>query len=398
MKSRTLVSLQFLVLFFALASSALANTYYVDGVNGNDNNNCQSATSACQTISHAISLAVSGDTIMVAPAIYHGTLFVTTSVSIIGAGAANTIISGSNNQNYDAVVVIPNQSPQLVVSLSGLTIQDAVAVGETNGGNGVLNYGKLIITNSVITKNAAGLAFGGGINNYGFLTLNKSTISGNSARNGGGIACGGSVPITILSMNINNSTISNNVAGTEGGGIYTVGCPTTITNSTITGNSLQPSSDPVVGGIYSFSTVFINNTTISSNMGGIYVQPKSTTKIQNSILSDNSPTGEFVNCAPFGSLTSDGYNISDDASCKFSSSGDMNTTDPMLGPLQNNGGATMTMAISPGSPAIDAGNPAGCTDGHGHLLPNDERGKLRPGDPSLKTGCDIGAYEYQFPK
>jgi hypothetical protein len=72
----------------------------------------------------------------------------------------------------------------------------------------------------------------------------------------------------------------------------------------------------------------------------------------------------------------------------------MNNTDPMLGPLQNNGGLTQTMALLSGSPAIDAGNPAGCTDGSGHLLKTDQRGMPRP-DPEDTGGCDIGSYESQ---
>ena len=70
----------------------------------------------------------------------------------------------------------------------------------------------------------------------------------------------------------------------------------------------------------------------------------------------------------------------------------------MLGPLKNNGGSTQTEALLAGSPAIDAGNPAGCTDNVGHLLKVDQRGDKRPGDPRLPTACDIGAYEFQFPK
>jgi predicted outer membrane repeat protein len=399
--------IRFSVLAFlslTLISSAFANTYYVDGVNGSDNNNCQSATFACKTITHAINLAVSGDTIMVAPATYGGPIVVATNVSIVGAGAANTIITGSGNQ--EAVVLIPSKSPELVVSLSGVTIQDGVATNfSTTGGTGVLNYGKLTIANSVITRNAAVLAWGGGITNHGLLTINKTTISGNTAQDqGGGIACSSLTSPSMVSMNINNSTIEGNFGGTQGGGIYTQGCPTTIINSTITGNStsLNLEGDGVGGGIYSFSTVFINNTTISGNSsptaGGIYVFPKTTTKIQNSILANNAAAGSDGNCFPPESVTSDGYNISSDTSCSFSSLGDMNSTNPMLGPLQNNGGPTMTMEVSSGSPGIDAGNPTGCTDGHGHLLVNDQRGDKRPGDPSLKTGCDIGAYEYQFPK
>ena len=66
----------------------------------------------------------------------------------------------------------------------------------------------------------------------------------------------------------------------------------------------------------------------------------------------------------------------------------------MLGPLQNNGGPTATMALLPGSPAIDAGNPSGCTGGLGHLLKTDQRGSRRP-DKEDTGGCDMGAYERQ---
>ena len=68
--------------------------------------------------------------------------------------------------------------------------------------------------------------------------------------------------------------------------------------------------------------------------------------------------------------------------------------DPKLGPLQNNGGPTQTMALLAGSPAIDTGNPAGCTDGKGHLLITDQRGLPRP-DTEDSHGCDMGAYERQ---
>jgi hypothetical protein len=93
-------------------------------------------------------------------------------------------------------------------------------------------------------------------------------------------------------------------------------------------------------------------------------------------------------------VISQGYNLSSDNRCNFDNSGDRNGTHPKLGPLQNNGGPTQTMALLPGSPAIDAGNPSGCRDGHGHLLTTDQRGYPRP-DKEDKTGCDMGAYEKQ---
>src|SRR5207247_1205120 len=59
-----------------------------------------------------------------------------------------------------------------------------------------------------------------------------------------------------------------------------------------------------------------------------------------------------------GSLITHGYNIcSDNGSGLLNGPGDQINTDPMLGPLQDNGGPTFTHALLPGSPAIDAGDP-----------------------------------------
>jgi hypothetical protein len=113
-----------------------------------------------------------------------------------------------------------------------------------------------------------------------------------------------------------------------------------------------------------------------------------TATLENSIIGNNSGG----NCG--GSVTSNGYNLSSDGTCNFHNTGDLNNTDPKLGPLQNNGGPTQTEALLPGSPAIDAGNPSGCTDGQGHLLKTDQRGQPRP-DHEDTGGCDMGAYERQ---
>lgn len=167
----------------------------------------------------------------------------------------------------------------------------------------------------------------------------------------------------------------------------------TINNSTVSGNfATSHNRYSTGGGISSFGTLTISNSTISGNGasgpgGGIHAG--GTAKIQNSIVA-NSPSGG--NCS--GTMTSKGYNLSSDGTCNFSSKRDWNNTDPMLGPLQNNLGPTWTMALKPGSPAVDAGNPSGCTDGSGVLLKTDQRGQRRP-DSEDKTGCDIGAYERQ---
>jgi hypothetical protein len=197
---------------------------------------------------------------------------------------------------------------------------------------------------------------------------------------------------------INNSTISSNKAfvydkGAYGGGISNSGT-LTINNTTLQGNGAQGGlfcSGGFGGGIYndSVGTLVVNNSTVSENgalfAGGIFINGGTAT-LQNSILENSG------NCS--GKISSNGYNLSSDDTCNFRNPGDLNNTDPILGPLQNNGGPTQTMALLPGSPAIDTGNPSGCTDGNAHLLKTDQRGRPRP-DKEDTGGCDMGAYESQ---
>ena len=85
------ISLLLLALSLALVPTALAsNTWYVDGVHGKNKNDCKSPQTACKTIKHAISLASSGDSIMVAAATYTENLIISFSLKVIGSGAATT--------------------------------------------------------------------------------------------------------------------------------------------------------------------------------------------------------------------------------------------------------------------------------------------------------------------
>jgi hypothetical protein len=381
-----------------LAPTALASsTWYVDGVNGSDSNNCKTRLHACKTIGHAISLAHSGDSIMVSAAVYRENVAIGFSLKIIGSGAKTTIIDGGG---VNTVVAIPN--PNAHVALLKVTIRNGrAAVGHCGftlcvEGGGIYNSGTLSVIDSTISGNVAFLqekscylytlrpsclALGGGIyNSVGTLTISKSTIMGNVANvsclyncfaAGGAILNGGSVTI-------NNSTISGNNAfasskylsvSSFGGGISnSVSTNVTVNNSTISGNGALSSGGGIGGGI--------------SNSGGTAI-------FQNSIVANSTYGG---NCS--GTITSNGYNLSSDDTCSFNRTGDLNNTDPKLGRLQNNGGPTQTQALLSGSPAIDAGNPGGCTDGQGHLLKTDQRGKPRH-DKEDTGGCDMGAYERQ---
>jgi hypothetical protein len=420
MKLRLVLSL----LFLTLAPAALASTtWFVDGVNGSDSNDCTSATTGCKTIGHAINLAASGDSIMVAPATYSENLMIRFSLNIAGASASTTIIDGGGVATV--VFITAGQ-----VTLSGVTIRNGLNSGGGGGigtnagtsvqilnsvisgnsaqfGGGIENGGAMGITNSIISGNTASEFGGGGVDIGGLfasLTINKSTISGNSAVEGGGGISGGG-PCTLTS---NNSTISGNSASSgPGGGIDSVCGVTTITNSTISGNTASVGTSGSQnagrgGGLYFEGPNFnLNNSTISGNSvngtgasgGGIYLFAHSVTTLtlQNSIVADN-PSGG--NCAGNGTFISNGYNLSSDNTCNFTGTGDLNDINPKLGPLQNNGGPSQTMALGAGSPAIDAGNPSGCTDNHGILLKSDQRGAPRP-DKEDTGGCDLGAFESQ---
>lgn len=382
----------FPVLFLTLASSAPASTtWYVNGVSGDDGDNCTSALTACKTITHAISRALSGDSIIVAAATYKENLTISKSLNVIGSSASTTIIDGGG---VGTVVAISSANAH--VNLSKLKIRNGLStVGVFRGaapcGGGILNVGTLTISSTVISGNHATVSGGGGICNDGATTVSNSTISGNQASGRIELFVQGGGVLNYGTLTINSSTISGNSLHLgEGGGIANNG-KATINNSTISGNNGFLRG----GGILGTGTTSINNSTIASNtdtFGTIQPQPGGgiwgISTIQNSIVANNSGG----NC--FGTISSKGYNLSSDGTCDFDNRGDLNNHDPLLGPLQNNGGPTQTMALLSGSPAIDAGNPVGCTDGQSHLLKTDQRGMPRH-DPEDSGGCDMGAYERQ---
>jgi hypothetical protein len=287
-----------------------------------------------------------------------------------------------------------------IANAGTLTISNSRVYGNTvlytGDGPGILNSGTLTINNSIISGNFAGKGYtnGGGIYSSGMLDITNSTISSNSiTTNGGGVYNTGVATIT-------STTISGNFAGGGypfpngpgfGGGICnSADAMLTITNSTVSGNAVLTTDlgPGCGGGIANSGPLQIANTTISDNSatngGGIC--NGSALEIENTILNAG-PTG--ANIFNGGTITSHGYNLSsDDGGGYLTGPGDQINTDPILGPLQDNGGPTFTHRPFPGSLAIDAGDP--------NFTPPpfyDQRG---PGFDRVVNGrIDIGSFEVQ---
>jgi hypothetical protein len=303
-----------------------------------------------------------------------------------------------------------NDTLQLVsLTVNGSVFADMIILTSSTVGNLDIQGGFASLTDSVVTS---GLFIQGGL----LVTLTNSTVSG-------------SVSIEPLST----VTLTNSAVG---GNVSVQGSTVTLTTSTVGGivvggTSVQPASsitlnNSTVNGAVSVQLLLLYGTTIcagqvevatltnSTVSHGVYVYgviPRptinggdvSTSQAAIVTLSNTTASGGLVNsCAGgqailalsnsivagqcSGSFTSLGYNmIGNTSGCSFTPGpGDLVNVDPMLGPLQDNGGPTLTQALLPGSPAIDAGSPA-CPPPD-----TDQRGVPRP----QGAACDIGAYEF----
>lgn len=312
-----------------------------------------------------------------------GGLLLLTNVHVIG----NSGDYGVSNRNqaemeYTGGVVGGNQGGGIYNTTSTATLSNLTVI-DNSGGPGVHNQGstttKLTLTNSAVMTNTAtsgagilndGLAAnatvedtrisfnmatagGGGVNNSGVMTIRRSTIDHNQARTGGAIDHAGS------SMQLTNDTLSHNSVSDNGGGLYNRGSASLL-----------------------HVTIGANSASGSETGGNIYIDGDSAALSMHSTMVANAGSGG--NCFNnLGTITSQGYNLESTDTCGLGAVGDIVNADPLLGPLQYNGGPTWTHALLPGSPGIDAGDNSGCPA-------TDQRGVARP----QGSACDIGAYEY----
>ncbi len=284
-----------------------------------------------------------------------------------------------------------------------------------NGGGIYLNTGSSLTVadttfsanDAIVSPYAVGSGEGGAIYSLGTLTVYNSTFTGNIAQRAGAISCSGGT------VDISGSTFSSNTAssdiGGDGGAIYAP-CTMSIRNSTFSSNTANHNGGAILGDNDSSPVEVINNTFYNNaGVSGGAVANYGLMVVNNSTFSNNnSANGGAVRVGLGGSLTlrnsilanslagvdcskSDGApaienfnNLIESTGAGFESCGTaLLTSDPALGPLQNNGGPTQTMALLVGSPAIDIGDDVTC-------WPADQRGITRPQGPA----CDLGAYEY----
>jgi hypothetical protein len=310
-----------------------------------------------------------------------GQLTIDKSLTITGPGASLLTVGRAAGTGR-----IFSVSPGVAATIEDLTIAHGL-LGGSGCGAGIYNdRGTLTVRRATVTGNAA--TSGGGIcsNADGAaasLTLAASTVSGNTASFGGGIFTQGIAGGT-STMAIVDSAISGNMAMGDGAGLYISGATdtsveATIANTTTTGNR----ADNAGGGIHVvMGTVTLNNTLVAGNRVG--PGPSTTASdvlgalaaasASNLIGADTGMTGVMHG--------TNGNQVGMSGS----------PIDPRLGPLASNGGPTLTHALLPGSPALDAGDNAlavGVTDQRGVGF-----ARIRDAaDAGTVPTVDIGSFE-----
>ena len=310
---------------------------------------------------------------------------------------------------------------------------DGLGVVDAGRGGGVFNSGTLILDAVTVMGNVAGAGgaggnagasgcdggsggqggYGGGVYNQGALSVTASTFKGNQAGRGGaggagtafnpagsGVGApgvdgsggqgglGGGIFSESGRLTVSDSTLADNLAGVggagggmmgagggggSGGALAVVSGPSEVRNATVADNGVGSGGASPAG-----------VTAASGSGGGLFVESSGTAddlSLRNTIVASNNG----LDCAssPGSAILNGGYDLSyGDRTCPGAH------RNPRLGPLQDNGGPTETLAIAAGSPAVD-----GIPGGTGGCPATDQRGVRRP----QGRACDIGAFEFTTP-
>jgi parallel beta-helix repeat protein len=272
-----------------------------------------------------------------------------------------------------------------ILDLTDVTVSGNTA---TAGGGGLATVGggSTTLTDCVVSGNTAQSNGGGLYNDGGGTTLTNCTVSGNTSQsNGGGLAttAAGGTELT-------DCTVRGNTASGNGGGIYNVASSTTLGGCTVSGNTAESNG----GGMFSTNSATLGNVTIAGNTaidgGGLFFLNGLVT-LTNATVSGNTALSNVGGLYIFPGVVATVTNTivagqaagTDTGVGTFTGSNNViGVDDPLLGPLGDYGGPTMTMPLLPGSPAIGGGTAAGAPA-------SDQRGQPRAGS------VDIGAFQGQ---
>jgi hypothetical protein len=304
-----------------------------------------------------------------------------------GEGSSNTLLAGAGSGAHGGIAE----------GGSVWAANHSVAVSNTTGNGNLLEApgGQGLPS----AEQTGGLAMGGGLwltqeKNAGPSSIFGSTFAGNlvdgsagpgaksGISEGGGIwLVGENAPVSVANTTIASNLVRYHAEKTggiaQGGGLWAVGAPPStmaLTSLTISGNRIEGAAQFSEGGnLFWEEAVTIRNSIVTAGVG----------------------PGGSENCSKPPESASLGFNLESLDQCGFHAGGDQVNKNPLLGPLQANGGPTQTMAPAANSPAVDQGAASGLTA--------DQRGVVRPIDfPSIPNsaaagadGSDVGAFELQ---
>jgi hypothetical protein len=319
-----------------------------------------------------------------------GSEIVVTSTTRSIAIDAGSLTSGLTIDGGPGTNRIFTVNPGTNLSLTGLTLTGGNGTGLTANGRGgaILNFGSLTLTRCTLSGNASPGAYGGAIfSDRATLVLTQCTLSGNSISSGGGAIFQNEGTATLTQC-----TLSGNTAPGGGGAIASLGSME-LTSCTFHGNSAVSG-----GALFARGSVTLTHCTLAGNTamygGAIQNDGISSLTLTNCIVAENTASYRSADIENAGTLATTGINLIGDLSGYGLTAGPtILTGDPLLRPLANNGGPTQTMALRPGSPAIDA---ATAISG----LTTDQRGFPRKVDGDgdsdgfgFFSTTDLGAFE-----
>lgn len=317
---------------------------------------------------------------------------------VVQGGRAHDAAGGGCVRSFGDVVLRGTDVFDCEVSTSGTT---PARGGAVQADAVVFMIGGSSITGSRAIAASAD-ADGGGVHARYVIGAHGSTISGNTASGDGTHYARGGGVYGKEGVRMDDCLLSGNHAG-SGAGAFIGDASfynSSFTNSTVSQNQATGAG----GGIFSWFAVKLENSTVAGNRAvfdfgaGLYMAAGDAT-IRSSIVANNT-TGDGLNAADIGGHA--GATVAGDHSLVLASTlplpPDTLATDPLLGPLQDNGGQMPTHALLPGSPAIDRGdNPLSLyTDSRGYDCPATPPGCV-VFERTVGEATDIGAFEFGAP-